>query len=232
MWLRSKLMAGGLALVAAACALIAYSHAATATRSSPSGIYLESRTCDVYTGPCFANAQTGQAGRQALLAWSIERGDLDGVDLTGLNVVMAVRANDTLGFADKLSADDPTKSVVLVDERADEAQRLALVEFAKRQAGQVAGKVVRVAPLAIEIEVDSSRKVARLKAGDEASLETRAVRSCDCVCSNESVYYPPLSEVASSSPAVTVDGGFGGHGLGDRWANPGTRSAFVGRFGK
>lgn len=228
----TRFTVAGLALAAAAWAIDAYSEAATATKSSPRGIYLESRTCDIYTGPCFANAQTGQAGRHALLAWNIERGNVDGVDLAGLNVVLAVQAHDLLGFAHDLSADDPMKSVVLVDERANETQRQALVEFAKRQAGRVAGEVVRVAALPIELDVDSSDDVARLKAGDEASLETRPVRACDCVCSNESVYYPPLSEVASSKPAVTVDGGFVGRGLGDHWTNPGTRSAFVGRFGQ
>lgn len=226
----TRFTVAGLAL-AAAWALDVYSEAATVTPSAPRGIYLESRTCDVYTGPCFANAQTGQAGRHALLAWNIENGNVGGIDLAGLSVVLAVRADDTLGFADQLSADAPLKSVVLVDERANETQRTALVEFAKRQAGQVAGEVVRVAALPIEIGVDSEN-VGRLKAGDEASLETRPVKACDCVCSNETVYYPPLSEVASSKPAVTVEGGFVGRGLGDRWTNPGTRSAFVGRFGR
>lgn len=227
----TRLTVAGLA-VAAVWALDAYSEAATATQSAPRGVYLESRTCDVYTGPCFANAQTGQAGRHALLAWNIENGTVGGVDLAGLNVVLAVRADDTLGFADQLAADGPRESVVLVDERADETQRSALVEFAKRQAGSVVGEVVRVAALPIEIAVDSSQNVARLKAGSEASLETRPVRACDCVCSNESVYYPPLSEVTTSKPAVTVEGGFVGRGLGDHWTNPGTRSAFVGRFGR
>ena len=30
-----------------------------------SGIYLETRTCQVYTGPCFANAETALAGKDA-----------------------------------------------------------------------------------------------------------------------------------------------------------------------
>src|SRR6187200_3322291 len=62
-----------------------------------SGTYLETRTCQVYTGPCFANAETGMAGREAVLAWNIEEGKRAGVDLAGLSVVVVVRGSGTLG---------------------------------------------------------------------------------------------------------------------------------------
>jgi hypothetical protein len=48
------------------------------------GDYLESRTCDVYTGPCFANGEVGISGREAVLAWRLESGSWEGVDVTGL----------------------------------------------------------------------------------------------------------------------------------------------------
>ena len=50
-----------------------------------SGTYLETRTCQVYTGPCFANAETGMAGREAVMAWNIEAGKKGNVDLAGLS---------------------------------------------------------------------------------------------------------------------------------------------------
>ena len=62
------------------------------------GFYLESRTCQVYTGPCFANAEVGLSGRNAIMAWSIEEGEQQGVSLKGLNVVMLLDASQTLGF--------------------------------------------------------------------------------------------------------------------------------------
>ena len=40
------------------------------------GDYLETRTCDVYTGPCFANGQVSLTGNDAIMAWSIEQGSL------------------------------------------------------------------------------------------------------------------------------------------------------------
>jgi hypothetical protein len=44
------------------------------------------------------------------------------------------------------------------------------------------------------------------------------------------VFYPPLAAVDNSSPAVTVEGGFHTVGLGSRWSNPNTRSAFLATF--
>jgi len=66
------------------------------------GDYLETRTCDVYTGPCFANGQVGLTGRDAMMAWSIDRGSYEGVDLSGLKVVVVTTASDTLGFGGTL----------------------------------------------------------------------------------------------------------------------------------
>ena len=56
-----------------------------------SGTYLESRTCQVYTGPCFANAETALAGHDAVMAWNIEAGKKINVDLKGLSVVRVVK---------------------------------------------------------------------------------------------------------------------------------------------
>lgn len=219
-------------VVATAGAWLTASSLPAGTRGdSLRGNYLESRTCDVYTGPCFANSQVGLSGHEALLAWNIESGSFEGVDLAGLNVVMAVRANDTLGFDGGLTVTpEEIKSVILVDERADVSQRAALVGLAKKRASRVVGEVVRVASAAITINVDQAEGVAYLDAGKEARLTTRKIMKCDCVCTNEAVFYPPLAQVEKSSPAYTIDGGFGGRGLRQHWSNPGTRSAFVATF--
>lgn len=228
--MRRSLMVFAAAMTAVALWLAGSSNAGTKS-DTVKGNYLESRTCDIYTGPCFANSQVGLGGHEALLAWNVESGTFDGVDLAGLNVLMAVRANDTLGFDGGLDVSpDEIKSVILVDERANAAQREALIGLAKKRARRVLGDVVRVAAAPIKIDVDSAEGVAHLDAGKEARLTTRKIMKCDCVCTNESVFYPPLAQVERSSPAYTVDGGFGGRGLKEHWSNPGTRSAFVARF--
>src|SRR5438445_13512393 len=66
--------------------------------ASITGQYVEARTCDVYTGPCFANADTGLTGKHAVMAWKVEKGKLDNVSLDGLSIVAVVQASDTLGL--------------------------------------------------------------------------------------------------------------------------------------
>src|SRR5438552_2412640 len=99
----------------------------TAAAAEISGEYLEARTCDVYTGPCFANGEVGIAGKLA-------------------------------------------------------------------------------------------------------KIETRALVKGDCVCSNESVFYPPLNKVDNAHPAYTLNMTFEGQGLDQTWSQVNKRSAFMGTF--
>ena len=205
--------------------------AGVAPAAEISGDYLELRTCDVYTGPCFANAEVGLTGRQAMLAWNIEQGRHNDVDLTGLKVVLSVNASDTLGFGGGLVCNpDPIKSVVLVDERASASQRDALVDFVKTHAARVAGEVVRVDALPIDMQLDHVNMVGKLQAGGVAEVLTRQLGIGDCVCTNEMVFYPPLTKVDNFAPAYTEAGKFSGRGLGVRWSTPKARSAFLATF--
>ena len=92
------------------------------------GQYVEARTCDVWTGPCFANADFNLGGKHAVLAWKIDKGTVDGVNLDGLSVVAVVSAQNTLG----LEQSSPAKSVLIIDGRANSVQKEALVQFAKQ----------------------------------------------------------------------------------------------------
>src|SRR6266478_211366 len=85
-------------LTLAALALVLV--AAPVQAAGISGDYLESRTCDVWTGPCFANAEMNLGGKQAVLAWKVKEGTFDSVRLDGLSVgelignVVAVESAD------------------------------------------------------------------------------------------------------------------------------------------
>src|SRR5262245_49132101 len=61
------------------------------------GDYLEARTCDVWVGACYANSETGEAGKQATVAWRFTEGKWRGVDMKGLAAVILVDAKRTLG---------------------------------------------------------------------------------------------------------------------------------------
>ncbi|RMG49335.1 MAG: DUF1326 domain-containing protein, partial [Acidobacteria bacterium] len=93
------------------------------------GTYVETRSADVYTGPCFANAEVGLVGDRAILAWRIERGQWQGVRLDGLSVVGVIKARATLG--DPYSDPYPAEAVLIVDEKATPEQRTALIRFAQ-----------------------------------------------------------------------------------------------------
>lgn len=221
-----------LSLAVLSIAAICCGGVVAAVSDSPaiSGDYVESRTCDIYTGPCFANAQVGLTGQQAIMAWSIDQGSHNGVDLAGMKVVLAVLASDSLAKNGGMDVNPiAVKSVILVDERASQAQREALVEFAKLR-GDVGNCVTRVSSMPIEMTIDHVTMAAKLQAGKEACLVTRKLAKGDCVCSNEEIYYPPLAEVDNYSPAYAVDAGFNGKGLGVRWSNRKSRSAFLATF--
>src|SRR5271169_3417646 len=89
------------------------------------GDYIETRSADVYTGQCFANGEVNLVGNEAILAWHVRSGSWDGVQLQGLTVAAAVRANGTLG--DPYENPLPAKAVLLVDDVASAQQRMALV---------------------------------------------------------------------------------------------------------
>src|SRR5216683_723650 len=112
------------------------------------GDYLETRSADVYTGQCFANAEVNLVGNEAILAWHVQSGSWDGVPLEGLTVAAAVRANGTLG--DPYESPYPAKAVLLVDDQASEEQRAALLHFAQRMGGELLKNVEQVIPTQME----------------------------------------------------------------------------------
>jgi hypothetical protein len=193
------------------------------------GYYVESRTCQVYTGPCFANAEMQLTGKEAILAWGVDTGTVGGVDISGLNVVMVVRSSDTLGFGG-LDAPQQIKSLVIVDERANAAQRDALVSFAASQTGKAGKSVVRIESKPISVSVDPGTLVGKVQAGDWVKIVTRKARPNDCICTNEVAYYPPLAALEYFAVGVCVELEFAGRGLGGRWSLPNSRSAYLGEF--
>ena len=193
------------------------------------GDYIETRSADVYTGQCFANGEVNLAGKEAILAWHIQSGSWDGVALDGLTVAAAVRAQATLG--DPYGNPYPAQSVLLVDDQANPQQQAALASFARHMGGELLANVDQTVAAPMEMVVNHERHgVALLRAGRFATVQTRSLGDKDHVCGNESTFYPPLTPVAHSMPAVAVTDAYRGPGLGESWDSHGRRSAFVGTF--
>jgi len=219
---------GTAALVYAAASV---SFAAGIPTHSVTGNYIEARTADVYTGPCFANGEVEINGKEAVFGWKINQGKWDGVDVGGLAVVGVVRSQHTLG--NPYFDTNPATAVLIVDENASPAQRAALESFAKHMGGALLSNIVRVdyAPIQLQVKDNNIHSgAARLTAGSLASIETRALNSGDHLCGNEEVYYPPLTSLEHSMPAFAEVDAFHGQGLGETWSNGPRRSAFLGTF--
>jgi hypothetical protein len=198
-----------------------------------SGDYIETRSADVYTGPCVANGEVNLVGDQAILAWQVRKGLWEGVTLDGLAVVGVVKASSTLG--DPHANPYPAKSVLIVDSNANPSQQRALIAFARAMGGELLKDVVRVelAPIRMGISHHGGHYgKAVLRAGDLAGIETRTIGEKDHLCGNEVTFYPPLSELSHAMAAVAELDQYRGSGLGVQWTLHGKRSAFVGSFSR
>ncbi len=195
------------------------------------GDYLETRSADVYTGQCFANGEVNLVGNEAILAWHIRSGSWNGVALQGLSVTAVVRAKGTLG--DPYENPYPAEAVLLVDDQASPQQNSALVSFARQMGGELLNHVESVIPVQTEFVVNVQRHgAAMLRAGKFATVQTRSIDEHDHLCGNEVTYYPPLTSVSHSVPAVALTDAYNGPGLGETWDLHGKRSAFVGMFAR
>ncbi len=195
------------------------------------GNYVEARTADVYTGPCFANSEVGLSGQLAVFGWKVTKGSWQGVDLDGMSVVGVVRAHHTLG--DVYETAYPVKAVMIVDSRANVEQRMALQSFAKHMAGDLLQDVVRVDYQPVDLTFADNNvhsMQASLTAGNLAKITTRALDGGDQICHNEEVWYRPLTKLDHAMPAYSLANQWKGEGLGTTWSNPDKRSAFVGSF--
>jgi hypothetical protein len=205
-----------------------------ATQPAPeiSGGYLEVRSCDVYTGPCFANGEMGLAGKEAVMVWTIRAGSWKGVALDGLNVIAVVKTDDTMGDLRYQPRSGP--AVLITDAAADSKQKDALVDFGRSMAGKLIEKVVDVKTAKMEVAIGTCAKAgcASVKAGNLVEISTRCLGDKDHLCGNEEIFYPPLTPVTDAYPVFTEMAAFKGTGLNLTWELIGKRSAFLAAFSR
>ncbi|MGI8491431.1 MAG: DUF1326 domain-containing protein [Acidimicrobiales bacterium] len=118
---------------------------------SVKGDYFEACNCDV-SCPCIWLAPATQEACDLLLAWHVDTGEMDGVDLAGLNAVMAVHTP-------KQMTDGNWKVALYLDERSSPEQSEAMTAvFSGGAGGHLAalvpliGEVVGVAPASISFD--------------------------------------------------------------------------------
>ncbi len=226
--LRSAIFA--LLVVGAQLATPTFSFAAfNAVAYRISGQYVEARTCDVWTGPCFANADFNLSGKNAVLAWKFEKGRVENAELEGLSVVAVLAAENTLG----LTQYGPTKAVLIVDNAATEAQKKALVRFAREQGGELLRNVVAVRSGSIDMKICpcENNGCAEIDVPGMVRVKTRCLhKQHDKACGNETAFYPPLIANVRAIPAAAEEHTFRGEGLGHTYQDNDRRGAYVGSF--
>lgn len=194
---------------------------------SVTGSYVEARTAEVFAGGCIMSSEAETIGRQAVMAWRIDRGGFDGQPLDGLRVVAAVSGDRNLGIRE-IGGEAPSyvKAVVYVDRRATPAQQRALARLAQSMSRGLISEVVELTPVAIAF--DETAESFAVSAGD-ARLQVRKSIDHGPAC-GAMKWFSPFSVVDDARLGTTVAHGFSGGGLDIRWSAPNRRSAFFGEF--
>lgn len=214
------------ALVFAAALVLASTPAWAGAKGSLTGSYVEARTAEVFTGGCVMGSEAGQMGKQAIMVWRVDRGNYEGVDVSGLTVMALVSGDRNLGMHE-MGGDAPTviKSALVVDERATAAQRGALVAFAREMSPLLRDVVeVKNAPIKFAAN-DHTVKVST----DGATLAVTKHVKHDASC-GAMQWFQPLASVEKASIGQTDENSYTGDALGSRWSDPDRRSAFFGTF--
>jgi hypothetical protein len=191
------------------------------------GQYVEARTAEVFAGGCIMSSEAETIGRQAVMAWQIDRGAYAGQSLDGLRVVAAVSGDRNLGIRE-IGGEAPSvvRAVLYVDQRATPAQQQALASLARHLSRGLITEVVQTTATAIAFE-DRGDAIA-VSAGD-SELNVRKGIEHGPAC-GAMKWFSPFSVVDSPLMGTALANAFSGRALDTRWSAPNRKSAFFGTF--
>src|ERR1700704_2949814 len=138
------------AIIAAELVGVAVSPLLAGGKGSLTGEYVEARTAEVFTGGCIMNSEAETVGKQAVLAWKVDRGSFNGITIDGLSVVAAMSGDRNLGMTEMGGEKPSVRTAMFVDQRANAAQQIALVAMASELSKGLVGTIVQVTPAPIE----------------------------------------------------------------------------------
>ena len=193
--------------------------AAAASAQQIEGRYVEARTASVMAGACHYNGEVVTRGRDAVMAFRIDKGRCGQLDLQGVKAVAIVTSSENLASA----AD--RRTVLVIDAAATEDQAtMAAVELRQRYAKAFGTVVdVRRAP------VSFTEKDGRLDVEAEgyAKLSVQALADRACCKMPHLVWYEPLVPVADRQVGYTVKAESKAF---TPWLDAGENTAFHGTF--
>ena len=210
-------------LLGLSAALIAGSAACVSAAPAVTGDYIEARSCNVYAGPCHFGSEYTTAGREAVMAWRVQRGASAGQTLDGLGAVAVVAGEDNLAVAGV-----PRRTVFYVDERATPAQREALIALLRAKTGTDFGRVVavRAAPIAFEDQSDG----VRVSVPNVARLEATKMPDAACCRWPGQRWYDPLARAQDVQVGNAAVNEYDDSLLNIRWTHKGENSVLFGNF--
>ena len=194
--------------------------------ASVTGTYVEARTAEVFTGACVMNGEAATTGREALLAWKVDRGQVDGISLDGLAVIAALASDPNLGIHEIGGESTPARAAIYVDSRANAAQRQALVAMVKSLSGNLIGSVVQESAVPIAF-TDSGHQIT--VSTDTVKLAVEKHLNHDASCGNKQ-WFNPLTAGVHAEMGTTDENAYSGASLCDKWSDPNRRSSFFGTF--
>ena len=174
---------------------------------SVEGDYFETCNCDV-SCPCIWEKPADKENCDVMLAWHVNAGDKDGVDLSGMNTVMVVHAP-------KQMTDGNWKVALYVDDRATPEQSEALgAVFSGAAGGHLAnlapliGEVAGVAPATITFD----RSGGSLRAEISGALVMSAAETTGMDGATTTVITNPLSAAVTQPLTQAKAGDVSYHG--------------------
>jgi len=220
---------GGVAGLAAALTLLpvmVQNAQGAGGKGTVSGQYVEARTAEVFTGGCIMNSEAETMGKEAVLAWKVDRGTFNGITLDGLSVVAALAGDRNLGMTEMGGAKPAVRSALFVDARANGAQQLALVAMANELSKGLVGTIVQVTPAPIEF-ADHGGEIQVSTAQVALDVSKHLVHDPSCGAMQ---WFHPFASVDDAAIGMTAAHAFTGSALGTKWSDPNKRSAFFGTF--
>src|SRR3954467_497559 len=105
------------AIIAAALVGVAASPLLAGAKHTVSGAYVEARTAEVFTGGCIMNSEAETMGKQAVLAWKVDRGSFNGISMAGVGGAAAMPGARNLGMTERGGKKPAVRTAMFVDQR-------------------------------------------------------------------------------------------------------------------
>ena len=152
-------------------------------------------------------------------------GEVDAVILHG----MLSKAGSMLGLTRALKAREHYRHITRYNLKSWK-HRYAPQVLAKHTAKEFTTDVKKIVKAPIKLENDHLSGKGTFSAGEVAKIETRGLKKGDCVCSNEAIFYQPLTKVSDISPAYSNTLSYTGKDFDRTWTTHGQRNAFLATF--